>query len=303
MESEGSVVGSRRRVALASCRDLPQWEVDDRPLLAALRRRGVDLHRPSWDDPSFAWREMDACLIRTTWDYQERLDDFLAWARSTAATTRLFNPLPIVEWNARKTYLRDLEARGAAIVPTVWLPAGASPDLSARLAGRGWRRAFIKPVVGATSRETLPFRTDAAGLPAARRHLERLLPREPMMLQPFLPRVLDEGELSQLWIDGAFSHGVRKVPVPGDYRVQDDFGARDEPWRPTPAELEVGRRILAAAGADDLLYARLDFLLDDGGELLLSELELIEPSLFLRHREEAAERLAEALLRRLSAGA
>jgi glutathione synthase/RimK-type ligase-like ATP-grasp enzyme len=290
------------RIALATCADLPAWEVDDRPLHAALGARGVEVARPAWDDPAFDWGACAACLIRTTWDYMERREEFVAWAERTAAATRVFNPAPVVRRNTHKSYLRELEAAGVPTVPTAWLAAGSTVDLAAELAGRGWRRAFLKPAVGATARETLRFAVDRAGLAAARRHLARTLPREDMLLQPYLGSVETAGERSAIFIDGAFSHAVRKVPVPGDYRVQDDFGAEDRPVELTAGERRLARAAVAAAGGD-LLYARVDLLADDRGRPRLSELELVEPSLFFRHHPAAAERLAGALLRRLGRGA
>lgn len=288
------------RVALATCSGLPSWEVDDRPLHAALAARGATVELEPWDDPGFAWRSCDACLIRTTWDYELRRDRFVAWAFRVAAETRLFNPPEIVRWNTDKRYLRELEARGVPVIPTVWLPAGGRCDLAALLAERGWSRGFLKPVVGSTARASLRFDVDDPGLAAAGRHLERTLAEEPMMLQPYLESVESEGELSVIFIDGEPSHAVRKVPVPGDWRVQDDFGASDEPIALDGRLLAVARQALAAV-EPDLLYARVDLLQDAAGELRVTELELVEPSLFFRHRPEAADLLAAALLRRIAA--
>lgn len=289
-------------IALATCAELPDWEVDDRPLAAALAARGARVATPAWDDPGFDWAACSGCLIRTTWDYMERHGEYLAWADRVDAVTPLHNPPAVVRWNTHKSYLRRLAAHGVDTIPTVWLAAGSAADPAALLASNGWRAGFLKPAVGATARETLPFQGDGAGLAAARAHLDRLLPHEDLMLQPFLPAVHDEGELSVVFVDGEPTHAVRKVPRAGDYRVQDDFGAHDEPHPPTPRLLAPARRALAAAEdllGQRLLYARADFLRDPGGRLLLSELELVEPSMFFRHAPQAADRLAEALLRRL----
>jgi glutathione synthase/RimK-type ligase-like ATP-grasp enzyme len=286
------------RIALVTCPNLPDWEVDDRPFHDALRERGVELRHPSWDNASFNWSGCDAALIRTTWDYQDRHEAFLDWARRVDRVTRLFNPLPIIEWNSVKTYLRDLQQRGAPTIPTEWLERGAPVDLRSRLAMRGWDRAFLKPAIGATARETLRFNVDDEGLARADAQLARLLPSETMLLQPYLPRVESVGELSLIFIDGAFSHAVRKAPVPGDYRVQNDFGAHDEPAPVSPETIELARGVLESVRRD-LLYGRADFLRDHAGGLCLSELELIEPSLFFRHDPAAAERLADALIRRV----
>jgi glutathione synthase/RimK-type ligase-like ATP-grasp enzyme len=285
------------RIALATCRDVPAWEQDDRPLVAALCDLGAMPRWVAWDDPAVDWSSFDACLIRTTWDYMERRDEFVGWAERTAARTPLFNPAAIVRWNTHKGYLRDLERRGAPVVPTAWCPSGARVDLADLLAQRGWTDLFIKPAVGATARETMRV-TDAAQLPAAQRHLDRLLAGEDMMVQPYLPSVESLGEVSAVFVDGRFSHAVRKVPVPGDYRVQDDFGASDEPTTLAERELALAGSIMELVESE-LLYGRADFLRDAAGELRLTELELVEPSMFFRHAPHAARALAEALCRRL----
>lgn len=286
------------RIALASCSNLPGWEVDDRPLHAAFAARGIEVVQPAWDDADFDWAACHACLIRTTWDYTDKRDEFVAWARRVAAATRLFNPPEIIRWNTHKTYLLDLEQRGVPVIPTVWLEAGSKADPAALLAEHGWKQAFLKPVIGSTARETLRFDASEAGIAAADRHLSRMLQSESMLLQPYLKSVESEGEYSVIFIDGRITHCVRKIPVAGDYRVQDDFGAKDEPVALTGAERRLASDIVAAVDGD-LLYARVDFLRDDDGDLKLGELELVEPSLFFRHEPGAAERLADALLKRM----
>jgi len=291
------------RIALPTCAKLPDWEVDDAPLHAALQQRGVEVVRPVWDQPGFDWSSCAACLIRTTWDYQEKHDAYVAWAKRVSTQTRLFNPFEIVRWNTHKTYLRDLAQRGIPVTPTEWLEAGSDVDLRGVLDERGWGKAFLKPAVGATARETLRFEATSAGIAEAEAHLHRLLPNEMMLLQPYLDSVETQGELSAVFFDGRFSHGVRKIPVLGDYRVQDDFGAHDEPATFTDDELALAKACLDAVTEADgtrPLYARTDFLRDHEGQLRLSELELVEPSLFFRHAPQAAQTLTDALLGRIS---
>jgi glutathione synthase/RimK-type ligase-like ATP-grasp enzyme len=277
-------------LALATCASLPAWEVDDRAFHEALAARGIDARQAVWDDTAIDWSAFDAVLIRTTWDYQDKRDAFVAWAERLPVP--LHNPADIVRWNTHKAYLRDLDARGVPIIPTEWLARGTTPDIASLCGRRGWRRAFLKPCVGATARETLRF---DAGDPAAQRHAQRLLLHEDVMLQPYLSRVETEGELSAIFIDGELTHGVRKVPVGGDYRVQDDFGASD--YAIDFPDVALAQRTIHAAGRK-LLYARADFLVADEG-LQLTELELVEPSLFFRHGRHAADRLAEAITARL----
>jgi len=289
------------KIALASCSNLPGWEIDDAPFHLALGARGVKVAHPSWDDPAVDWADFDACLIRTTWDYMERQEAYVAWAERVAAVTPFFNPPEIIRWNTRKTYLKDLEAKGVPIAPTVFLEPGDSVNVAQLMVERGWERGFIKPLVGATARETLRFTREE--VPVAQAHLDRLLLTEGMMLQPYLSSVEEVGELSALFLGGRFSHAVRKVPQPGDYRVQDDFGATDFPVDLSDSEMALAERIVKEASCfsdtGDLLYARVDWLTDDAGHLVLTELELVEPSLFFRHSEGAAQQLAEALIARI----
>lgn len=294
------------RIALATCRNLPGWEADDLPFERALRDRGVELSHVVWDAPDADWSAYDAVLIRTTWDYMERRDEFVQWAERVAGVTRLMNPAEVVRWNTDKHYLRDLAERGVRTLPTAWLERGSTPDLDGELERLGATRGFLKPAVGAKARETLRFDRDPVGLARARAHCARLLPDESLILQPYQESVEHGGELSVIFFDGEPSHAVRKVPVSGDYRVQDDFGALDAP-EPMTGELEAASEGVLARAQErlgetvgPLLYARVDFLRDDADVLCLNELELVEPSLFFRHDLAAADRLAEALLRRLS---
>jgi hypothetical protein len=296
-------------LALATRSDLPTWEVDDRHLHAALQARGVPFERPVWDDPTVDWSRYAAVLVRTTWDYQDKLPAFRDWARRVAVATTLCNPEPVVAWNTHKHYLRQLAWHGVPLAPTCWLARGSRVAVDALLAANGIGEAFVKPCVGATARETLRVPDTAAGRAAAQAHVDRLLPHEDLMVQPFLPAVLARGEWSAVFVDGAITHCVRKIPVPGDYRVQDDFGAKDEPYLPTHTERELAERAMAVvtraggpcpgANGTPLLYGRTDFLWRDDGSCVLTELELVEPSLFFRHAPHAAAVLADALLRRL----
>lgn len=309
-----------RPLALATCNALPAWEIDDRYLHAALSARGLPFERPAWSDSRVDWSRFAAVLIRTTWDYHLHLPEFLRWAERVSALTPMWNPLAIVEWNSHKRYLFDLAERGIPVLPSRLIPAGTpiTPDLLhawCRSLDQTGSRAVLKPCVGATAREILPFRhsgldhdggdaTLFADLSTACAHARGLLASEDLLLQPWCSTVIDEGEYSILFIDGRFAHGVRKVPKVGDYRVQDDFGARDEPWEP-----DREARTLAQTAVDsvpiDLMYARVDLLRRPSaagrtGGLCVGELELIEPSLFLRHAPKTADRLVDALLARLA---
>lgn len=294
------------RIALASCEELPDWEVDDRHLHTALRRAGVDFAVVPWSS-DVDWSSFSAVWLRTTWDYTERLPAFLAWAERTASVTRLLNPWPVIRWNTRKSYLAELAAAGVPVAPTRRL-VGEAGVVGPWLAAHGASAGFLKPEVGATARRTLRFVADAAGIEAAEAHIAACGAAHPLLLQPYLRSVELEGEWSALLADGEVTHAVQKVPVPGDYRVQDDFGATDRRVALSDELAALVRQTMDTTARllgleEPLLYARVDALRDGHGRLVLNELEVVEPSLFLRHAPEAAERWVAGLLRRVGGAA
>jgi glutathione synthase/RimK-type ligase-like ATP-grasp enzyme len=282
-------------LALATSAALPGLSPDDRHLLHALRRLGVTTEPAVWEDPHYPWDAARACVIRSAWDYAYRRPAFLAWARRVARSVPLWNSADVVEWNTHKQYLVDLAGRGVPTVPTVVLPAGTPARLSALLEEHGWSDVILKAAVAQTGRYLLRVPGDAVA--AGQRHLDRLQPHEDMLAQPFLPGVTSAGETSIILVEGTFSHAVRKRPAPGEFRVHDDYGGTVEPVDPTAAELDVATRAVVAV-RESLLYARVDLVPGPQGPLVM-ELELVEPDLFLGHSGGGAERLAQAIDRRL----
>ena len=284
------------RVALATFRGLPGLDPDDHPLRDALARRGHQVTAAVWDDPKVDWKTFDVVVLRSTWDYFHRRDDFLAWALWVSAATRLLNPLALVRWNTHKSYLLELRTRGASVIPTEIAAAGSRLDVAARMAANGWTRAVVKPAVGADSFGTILASPET--LAAAQAHAEALLRERDVMLQPYLRSVEEPGERCLVHIDGAYSHAVRKRSLflggrhagPEGIAVEADADERAE-----------AARVLQLAGAADALYARVDLARDDAGRPCLLELELAEPTLFLAVAPRAAEALAEAIERRAAA--
>jgi glutathione synthase/RimK-type ligase-like ATP-grasp enzyme len=277
---------------LATAADLPGLHHDEEPLLEALTDRGVPWRVLAWDDPSVDWGAAALVVIRSTWDYVPRRDEFVAWARRVGAATSLWNHAETVAWNTDKHYLRRFAAAGVDVVPTRWLERGTAADLPALLAETGWSEAVVKPVVSAGSMGTVRFSHTEA--PAVQRHLDRLLEDGDVMVQAYAARVESEGEISVMWIDGDLTHAIRKVPRPGDFRVQEEFGGRYE-----RVALDDGLRAAAdaviAQVEDGCRYGRVDLLPGADGRPQLVELELVEPQLFLRHEPVAAARLADAI--------
>lgn len=284
-------------VALAGCRplpDIPDVELIDAPLHAALTARRIEVSRPAWDDATVDWSAFDAVVVRTTWDYTGNRDRFVAWAQRVAAVTRLFNPPEVLAWNTHKGYLIELEERGAPVVPTAWLGQGDRIDLAALLADRGWGPAIVKPAVAAGSDGLLRV---AADDPAGQRHLDALSETGDVLVQPYLGSV-EDGELSVVLFDGEVSHAVLKRPSAGEFRVQFEFGGRYEPAELPPDVGALASWIVEATG-HDLLYARVDLLFADDGTPQLTELEATEPDLYWEAAPGGPDRFADAIVRRL----
>jgi glutathione synthase/RimK-type ligase-like ATP-grasp enzyme len=278
-------------ILLATSAALPGLAPDDRLLVRALQSLGVGAEPAVWEDPHVAWDRASLCVIRSTWDYAYRRSEFLAWARRTAATLPLWNPEPVVVWNTHKQYLVDLANRGVPTVPTRVLPAGAAVALDAMVRETGWETVILKAAVAQTGRYLR--RVDPDDRAAGQRHLDRLLPHEDMLLQPFLPGVIAEGETSLVYVGGAFSHAVRKQPAADDFRVHDDFGGSVDPVDATGAQRRVAEAALAAAETP-LLYGRVDLVPGPAGPVVM-ELELVEPDLYFRTAPGSAERMARAV--------
>jgi glutathione synthase/RimK-type ligase-like ATP-grasp enzyme len=284
------------RVALATCAALPQLDEEDAPLVPALAREGIDGVPLVWNDAAVDWSVYDLVVVRTTWDYPNKIAAFLAWADRVAGMRALWNPAPMLRWNTDKEYLRRLEGRGVPIVSTRWFPRDASHDLRALLLREGWNEAVMKPVVSAGARRTRMVGPDT--LEEGERFLTEQLSQRAMMVQPYIQAVSTVGELSLLYFNGRFSHAVRKIPALGDFRVQTEHGGRVESVVPTTVELAAGQRVLNAMG-EETLYARVDLLPTEDGEYRLLELEVTEPSMFLHWDVGAPGRFAAAIKERL----
>src|ERR1700676_4229750 len=283
-------------VALATCAFLPNLDEDERLLIPALARYGIVAEPRVWDDPSIEWESFEMVVVRSTWDYSERRDAFLEWS---ARPRRLLNPAAVIGWNTDKHYLHELAAAGIPIVPTTWI----SPEQGMAAIDIPAGPVVVKPSVSAGARNTARYRNGDDE--AIRAHIERLLDEgRTVLLQPYVASVDSAGETGLIYVDGALSHAIRKGPV-----LQVHGVATHRLWAPeeisarTPdaAELALAEATLDALPwpREELLYARIDLVEGGGGQPMLLELELAEPSLFLGHADDAAERLAAGIARRL----
>lgn len=278
-------------------RALPDGDYDSVPLLGALRRRNVSAEIRSWTDRTVDWSDAYITVIRSTWDYHERLDAFLDWARRTASVTALFNPPDLLRWNTDKRYLLDLERAGVDVVPTVAIERAETTSIASAVRQYGWSDVVLKPAVSLDGHGVHRFTAGSDSMSLA---IDALADAGPVILQPFMQRIVRDGEVSLAFIAGAFSHAVRKRPAHGDFRVQERLGGSVEAAEPPAGSTVFGQRVLATLPVVPL-YARIDLIGSDDAPFLLTELELVEPSLFLATDPEAADRFAAAIERLLSA--
>ncbi|HEX6572972.1 MAG TPA: hypothetical protein VF055_13190 [Steroidobacteraceae bacterium] len=300
-------------IALVSARAALPLDEDMPPLVDALQRLGAQVSTPAWDAADVDWSCFDLALLRSTWDYVERIDEFLDWARACARQTRLCNGADVVAWNIDKHYLGELHAAGVAVVPTRFVDAGddAAMALATFLRGgpgslsAGAPCAFgqfvVKPSIGAGSRDAARYRRGEHERALA--HLRRLVEaeRRSAMLQPYLSTVDTAGETALIYLGGEPSHAVRKGPL---LRLDEGLVAGlFAPEDIRPREPGQDERLLAAAACEAIpfeqpLYARIDMVRDERGAPVVLELELTEPSLFFAHAPGSADRLAQSALSR-----
>lgn len=286
-----------RKVVLLACDDLTGYTVDDDLLIAPFADAGWHAEFISWSATGIEWSQYEAVIIRATWDYHYRLPEFLSALQRIEAQVPMYNSRRVVEWNAHKGYLLELEGQGVPIVPTIVQRLFEPASLEQLFKTLDTDELILKPMVSAGAYKT--YRFTSTQLPALLPELEQELPGHELMVQPFVQALLEEGEYSLFYFNGDYSHAIIKRPVAGDFRVQEEWGGMIDPCQPLPGQREVGEMVLALL-PEPCLYARVDMVRGNTGEWQVMEVELIEPSLYLRMDEGAPERFVRAALQRLA---
>lgn len=247
-----------------------------------------------WRAPLDALAAFDMAYLGTPWDYTEAKDEFLDRLDALeAAGVIVANPAAVVRWNADKLYLRDLADAGVPSIPTLWPERAGPADVADAFAQFGAERVVVKRRVGAGAIGQDSFTRDAP--PAADWRID-----QPAMIQPFLPAIQREGELSFIFVGGAFSHALIKQAAPGDYRIQSLYGGIEVPLDPARADRAAAAAVMAALPfAAPPIYARIDMVRLESGALAVIEAELIEPYLYPQQGPDFGRLLADAMLRRI----
>ncbi|MEL6301169.1 MAG: hypothetical protein AAFV47_05495 [Pseudomonadota bacterium] len=278
-----------KRVVFLSQDSMDGFVSDDALAIEPFADQGLEVETVSWR-ADVDWSVYDAVIVRTPWDYMHAPDAFLATIDRISDATRLANPAALMRWNLDKRYLSELKEQGVPVVPTEYGTALTADRLNALLSAFP-AGAVIKPVISAGSKDTFALKPPIDA--HTRQQVLEAHRESAYMWQPFVRSVVEEGEYSLFFFSGAFSHCIVKRPKQGDFRVQEEFGGEIVAIEATPEQLAVARKVLNAL-PETLLYARVDLVRGEQDEWWLIELEIIEPSLYLRTDEAAATRFARA---------
>jgi len=282
-----------RRCAYLTMDDFGDFVSDADLSFAPMAELGWEAEMVLWRSP-VDWNDYDLVYICTPWDYQNDVAGFFeVLDRIEASSAKLVNSLDLVHWNLEKNYLRDLESRGAGIVPSIFCDAFDEQDIAGWFAAHGKDRIVVKPLVGANS-DHIVVLTNPVPLEVID-ELRATYSSRPFFVQPFMERVLSEGEYSTFFFNGEYSHAILKKPEAGDFRSQEEFGADIRSVEAPQALIDTAHDVVALVKPLPV-YVRADFVRDDNDCFLVMELELIEPSLYLRTDPGSAARFAKALV-------
>lgn len=280
------------RLGIVSCNKCRTLTPSEQPLLGFLNAEGHAAEPLVWNDAAVDWKSYDGLLVRSIWDYHLYPKEYFQWLqRLEDLQVRTWNPIPVLRWNAHKFYLRDLEEKGIAVAPTLFLRQG-DDSVSEKIKSRGWSDIVVKPAVSASGYWTHVFQIAS---PEAKNYLKDALTHGDFLVQPLLRGIAESGEVSLIFLGNRFSHAVLKKPKQGDFRVQSEYGGQSIPFTPDASIVRSAEEILRITGMP-ILYARVDGLVDSD-RFILMELELIEPDLFLEMRPGADRAFAQEFLR------
>ena len=271
----------------------PDPDLDIPFAIKAAEQLEIDLVFANWNDKSIAWESFDAAVIRSAWDYVPVRDEFLEFAKNVETKTKLFNSYEVMKWNTNKTYLSILENKGVPIIPTKF-----ANNLDEALPAIKWAfekasAVAIKPTVGAGARLAGKASTEDEAIEYVKRILEA---KRTVIIQPYISSVDDEGEKAIIVINGKISHAAKKVPA----LTKGGHGDAAGQLEITTEMKDIVKTISNAVSEwNDLLFARVD-VVRMGEKLVLMELELTEPWLFMQFRPEAGVDLFKALKHRIA---
>lgn len=277
-----------RKCAFLTLENRTGFCIYDHLLFEPMEKLGWLVEEIPWNRPNIEWKQFDAVIIRSTWDYQNSPEKFLSTLEKIEDVTMLFNPVDICRWNLNKGYLRTLQFKDVQIVPTQWFKKLSKPLIESIFNDSTQERLVVKPLIGANADDTFVLKLkDKASWEDA---ICVFSDRE-VMVQPFIKSIQIEGEYSLFYFGGHYSHAIIKRPANGDYRVQEEHGGIIRPTNPAKDLVRSAKQAIKSI-AKTLLYARVDLVRLESGQPALIEMELIEPSLYFEQCPNSAEMFA-----------
>ena len=281
-----------KKCAFLSLDEVGDYVIDDEHAIEPLSALGWRVSTVSWRQKNMPWSDFDLVIIRSTWDYWNDVATFLATLEQISRQTLLANHLELVRWNLVKTYMRDLQEKGIGIVPTLWASSLQADSFTRFQAELGTSEIVVKPAVGANGEDA--FRVSRSDPAQRLESIAARFRRRDCMIQPFMPNIISEGEYSLFFFSGQYSHAILKTPAKSEFRSQEEHGGEIRSIAPQEKLLLRAQQAMETISPSPL-YARIDFIRDDADDFLVMELELIEPSLYLRMDPQAPGRFAAAI--------
>lgn len=272
--------------------DTTTVESEDDKLLYFLKEKGLTIDLVIWNNPHINWEDYQVAILKSPWDYFDLIEDFYTWLDLLVTKkVKLLNPVNVVRWNSDKRYLKEIEAAGLKIIPSIFINKQNRVSLKHFFDEFNTDKLIVKPCISGGAKNT--FKVTIDHVEAVNHQLNHLLQEEDFIIQPFLPEILESGEWSFIFFNGIYSHSLIKRAKPGDFRVQPAHGGSVHPQNPDHDLIAMAQQYVDLF-AKNCLYARVDGTFVNG-EFLLMELELIEPFLFLNTAPENYDRYYEAL--------
>ena len=263
---------------------------EDRLVMDGLEKLNLRTIKKDWNDTNFNWSSTKSAIFRSTWDYFDQFSNFRNWLELVKEQCYLINPYEQINWNLDKHYLLDLQKLDLPIVESVFVSKKTQLNLETISKSKNWKDIVIKPTISGAARHTYHLKNDE--IKKFQDKWLSLTNNEDFMVQEFQKNILSTGEIAVMLFGGEYSHSVLKKAKKGDFRVQDDFGGSVEKINPSLEIIELAEKTVKSLKTMPL-YARVDIILDNGNSPVISELELIEPELWFRFKEESAYKLAE----------
>lgn len=263
---------------------------EDGLVIDALKNLNIRVTKKDWNDSNFDWSTTKTAIFRSTWDYFDQFSTFRNWLDLVKDQCYLINPYQQINWNLDKHYLIDLQKLDLPIVESVFVSKKTNLNLETISKSKNWKDIVIKPTISGAARHTYLLKNDE--IKNFQEKWLSLTSMEDFMVQEFQNNILSSGEIAVMLFGGKYSHSVLKKAKKGDFRVQDDFGGSVEKINPSLEIIQLAEKTIKSLKTIPI-YARVDIIFDNNNRPVISELELIEPELWFRFKEESAYKLAE----------